>query len=581
MRTHIKTNYSDIEAFEESYPRFVEKFKQDSEASLLIKLGEWDSYNDRVYAHAFVCTQCGHEYYTDWRNRYISFYYSDYMKSQIPAHQSVWEIGKSPIHERYNKCEKTYKKYACTQDHSSKIEQKYKSFCKSDKARCPICNATWENSPQGHACTQISLRNNHSDAAHQRVIEDLFKSIHANKQEAYKKDAEVRLAALETSMNAVGLGGGIAELVRLASTKELIGYISKILTLETNIVSLKKWLGSLYQQEPYAIAAVKERSLFMQKEPTDKLNELRHKLEELNAVDCVSEVKRKNIKRKKVTYPELPQEPVYEKPGLFNKKKIEAENDQKRARFEMARMEYNRALAECTHQQKIYDDEYNEELKRAESEYLRLCEESKIRHEKTLQECKEAITKWEYEISKLSDSEFIANTPENALKNILAADIANAEDLLKRTYDARKQLYDCNIIFGKYRNPVALATFYEYLISGRCVGLDGSDGAYNLYESEIRANMIIFQLSEVIENLEKIKENQFTIYSQLSDMNYALNQLNSTMHSAVGELKGIKENTAVISENTAVIAHNTAATAYYAKKNAELTDALGYLVALK
>ena len=85
----------------------------------------------------------------------------------------------------------------------------------------------------------------------------------------------------------------------------------------------------------------------------------------------------------------------------------------------------------------------------------------------------------------------------------------------------------------------------------------------------------------MIENLEKIKENQFTIYSQLSDMNYALNQLNSTMHSAVGELKGIKENTAVISENTAVIAHNTAATAYYAKKNAELTDALGYLVALK
>ena len=36
-----------------------------------------------------------------------------------------------------------------------------------------------------------------------------------------------------------------------------------------------------------------------------------------------------------------------------------------------------------------------------------------------------------------------------------------------------------------------------------------------------------------------------------------------------------------IADNTEVIAYNTEKTAYYAKKNAELTNALGFLVALK
>ena len=35
-----------------------------------------------------------------------------------------------------------------------------------------------------------------------------------------------------------------------------------------------------------------------------------------------------------------------------------------------------------------------------------------------------------------------------------------------------------------------------------------------------------------------------------------------------------------ISQNSDVIAHNTAVTAYYSKINAELTDALGFMVAL-
>ena len=47
------------------------------------------------------------------------------------------------------------------------------------------------------------------------------------------------------------------------------------------------------------------------------------------------------------------------------------------------------------------------------------------------------------------------------------------------------------------------------------------------------------------------------------------------------QLEGISQIGTTIAKNSDVIAHNTAATAYYAKKNAELTNAMGYLVALR
>ena len=47
------------------------------------------------------------------------------------------------------------------------------------------------------------------------------------------------------------------------------------------------------------------------------------------------------------------------------------------------------------------------------------------------------------------------------------------------------------------------------------------------------------------------------------------------------QLEGISQIGTTIAKNSDVIAHNTAAAAYYAKKNAELTNAMGYLVALR
>lgn len=88
-----------------------------------------------------------------------------------------------------------------------------------------------------------------------------------------------------------------------------------------------------------------------------------------------------------------------------------------------------------------------------------------------------------------------------------------------------EQLYAENVIFPKYRNLVAITAINEYLLSGRCYKLEGPDGAYNLYEMELRQNIIISQLSSIIDNLEQIRNNQFSLYQELQKSNYTINEI--------------------------------------------------------
>ena len=96
--------------------------------------------------------------------------------------------------------------------------------------------------------------------------------------------------------------------------------------------------------------------------------------------------------------------------------------------------------------------------------------------------------------------------------------------------------YEQNIIFPKYRNMVAIATINEYLMSGRCFELEGPNGAYNLYEMELRQNIIIGQLSTIINSLEQIRNNQFSLYQELV-------KANATVNDVLQEVRGVRENT--------------------------------------
>ena len=98
------------------------------------------------------------------------------------------------------------------------------------------------------------------------------------------------------------------------------------------------------------------------------------------------------------------------------------------------------------------------------------------------------------------------------------------------------KLYEENVVFPKYRNMVAITTINEYLESGRCYELEGPDGAYNLYEMELRQNIVIGQLSNIISNLEQIRNNQFSLYEELQKSNRKIDDI-------IYELKVLQDET--------------------------------------
>ena len=141
----------------------------------------------------------------------------------------------------------------------------------------------------------------------------------------------------------------------------------------------------------------------------------------------------------------------------------------------------------------------------------------------------------------------------------------NMEDLkqpLILTKTLLNELYKKDLIYKKYQNLPALTSIYEYLLTGRCDSLTGPHGAYNLYEDEVRKDTVISQLNEVINNLEKIRANQYMLYQQIKTIQENTAEIGL-------ELSRIRSNTTNIMELTAINAYYSALTA----RNTEVTAA--------
>lgn len=164
-----------------------------------------------------------------------------------------------------------------------------------------------------------------------------------------------------------------------------------------------------------------------------------------------------------------------------------------------------RAAEDAEYQERL--DDYNKALK----EYECAVERSLIEHEA-------AMDRYHEDVSE-----------HNAM---VARDLEPHEDALAALQEDLDFLYDSDIIFPKYRSLIAITAIYEYLSSGRCSSLEGADGAYNLYEMELRQNIIIGQLSVIVDDLESIKDNQYILYQELKQANNALRKLscNNSKH---------------------------------------------------
>ena len=99
------------------------------------------------------------------------------------------------------------------------------------------------------------------------------------------------------------------------------------------------------------------------------------------------------------------------------------------------------------------------------------------------------------------------------------------------TKEILDKIYNTNTIYYKYRSFPAMCTIYEYLCSERCYHLKGPDGAYNIYESELRMNIIIGKLDNIIEKLDIVAENQRMLHSEITKGNQMAAQISARISS--------------------------------------------------
>ena len=201
--------------------------------------------------------------------------------------------------------------------------------------------------------------------------------------------------------------------------------------------------------------------------------------------------------------------------------------------------------------------EHDYELARtAREEYSKKCAAAEEQDQQAMARYKEACAAEEarYQAAVTQDQAAVA-TAEEAIRQI-DAHLQETQALLAR-------YYDLNIIFPKYRGMVAMATIYEYFASGRCSELTGPDGAYNLYEAELRQNLIINKLDVIIRKLDQIQQNQYMLYQE--------------MQRTRGVIQDIRKDVKDVLENTADIAKSSHITALCTQVTAQNTEAIKYL----
>jgi len=113
---------------------------------------------------------------------------------------------------------------------------------------------------------------------------------------------------------------------------------------------------------------------------------------------------------------------------------------------------------------------------------------------------------------------------------------SDLEGLLNDTEKVIQELYSVGIIYNKYRNLTAIASFCDYLSAGRTKSLgrmDNDPGAYNIYEEDLRAQKIIdvmkIGFSQISGQLSQIQANQYTLYSSINETNSILKSINSEL----------------------------------------------------
>ena len=405
---------------------------------------------------------------------------------------------------------------------------------------------------------------------------DIARFVTKNRQEINKAQAKEKLQKFIKKCENVAAP---KDRYNLQNAEQLKTVLSYLVSIERDIYAQTERLKVLYEKEDLADKDAWRTQQLGTRDFVKKEEKIRKDIEKLQSIDPTKGINKRSIPvsfPSAPSAPQKPEEPILKKPSLFNKKRILLENMESTALYEQACKQYDKESAEYERKLAAHNEKILQLKSIQNRQYNELLEQAKIKHQ-------EQILELEMQLKELENGSGAACnviTPQVVVLQSIKSETQQAEALLKKLYAARKRIYMSGIIFEKYHNFTAISSFYEYLSSGRCYSLDGANGAYSIYENEVRMNTVISQLSQVIEHLQAIERNQYVLYSAITDANKQISKLNSEMETMNTTLNKMKKSTENIEQNAKVIAYNSAVSAYYSKKNAELTDALGYLIAL-
>lgn len=144
---------------------------------------------------------------------------------------------------------------------------------------------------------------------------------------------------------------------------------------------------------------------------------------------------------------------------------------------------------------------------------------------------------------------------------LILVQIQKEKPMLNTVYNqcitSLRKLYSMNIIHPDYQDFVACGMFLQYLSTGRTHSLEqcgGDPGAYNLYEQDVKFNVIKKQL-------DQIQKNQQVIYGALVQINQNVQDLCSS----VERIENYARQSADYARQTA---HNTKISAWCDQVNA-------------
>ena len=147
---------------------------------------------------------------------------------------------------------------------------------------------------------------------------------------------------------------------------------------------------------------------------------------------------------------------------------------------------------------------------------------------------------------------------EKTLQNKYKDALHTLENCYKETRNTLEALYNKNIIYAKYHNNlVAICMFHEYFESGRCTTLTGHEGAYNIFETEIRLGIIITNQEIIMKMLDKIQRNQYSLYTAIQQINKQQNRIMSSLNNISLDQKALNQNLEYLLYSTTAIKHNS------------------------